>query len=628
MNRISDYNIMPNDTSNGVDLCECIHDLLNLTTNNSEDLNSDNFIISKAKDIEKYFVKTKPYREALKKLEISNIILFIGDSGSGKTNTSIMLATEYKKGYVLNFAEGSDLGYIEINNAIDNIMNKKSYTKKELFILDDFLGKTDFNLDEDVEKQYLKRITDLVKYVMENPNKKLILNSRITILENAKIKSNILKKCIENDVEIIDVSKLENIEEKCEILVRYIKKYNMENKVEILLKKEEELFKILKHENFSPFIIDRAVRSWSKDENKDVEKIFLDMLDNPDDVWENEIEVLNKYSKMYLNILYSLSDTWINQKYVNEAFENYINKEKIIYNENIEKTVQRLKVFLNFDKYGKICFLHPSIIDYLKKQLSVEDKKKIIENAIYFEQIERLDKEQIKLLYKNINKFVGLKVLPYTFLDSNSEMNSFIGIKFLHYMMEFKINVEREVIVVILKSILDYGRLFLIHCSSVIFKVLLMDYDFPEILDNENYMEMLFDYLDYEEFGILIEKLYAKSDSSIDFETLKPYVQRTILRKLDEVASEKVNQEIQDRLDDYVEEYFSELDDEEEFYYTDVAAEVVERIYYDIDIESDLNEIEMNYCKKYKIVNCHKEIENFEIEIDYDFVEEFIKDYK
>ncbi len=588
-----------------------------------EEKNDTDYMVKMSKDIQQHFVKTEPYLEAVRKWSDSNAILLIGNSGSGKTDNAIMLAVQYQEGYTLNFAEGSDSEKIKIKNVLNKIKN--NYEKKEIVIFDDFLGKTRLNTD----KEYLNLVIELIKYGNKNPNKKLILNSRITILEDAKIQSDIFRMYLEHDVEVIDISKLNHMSDRCEIFASYIRKYKMQHRMKAILANEKGLLEIVNHPNFSPLIVQKALHSCSRNEKKDLESTFLEMLNKPNAIWESEVKALNKYSKIYLNILYSLSDTWMKQEYVDKAFLHYLSKKEEKYNENPDKTIKRLSNLLKFDEYQRITFFHPSIIDYIKQEMSVQEKEEIMEYALYFEQIERLDesRERIRLLYNDIRKFVSLEVLPYTFSNTCLEVINQIEVKILDYMLKLKINLGEELLILILKNVFSYGRLLLLHSSKIILNVLLLNYNFSEILNNDSYMEELFDFLNYEEIWKLVELLCANREENIDFKTLKPYMQQAILRKLDEAAEDNINEAIQDNILDYVEEYFSNLGAEEEFYYEDVAQEIIEEIRDDMDIESIVKETKHNLCQKHKLCNYEDDISRYDIEIDYNFVEEFIKHY-
>lgn len=587
-------------------------------------LDDTEYVIARSKDIQSHFVKTKPYAEALKKIDNNNIILLIGNSGSGKSENSIMLAADYNKQYTIVFAEGSNSGTTEIQKVLEEIKNRKHYARKEIVIFDDFLGKNHLNSEEN----YLNFVNELIKCVVQNPNKKLILNSRKTILENAKLENGIFKTYIENDVDIIDIGKINNVEEKCAIIAMYMKIYNMQSHTDVMLNNKETLWAILNHKNFSPLIIKYSICSCSKDKKRELEKIMLSMLDSPDSVWENEIKALNVYSKQYLYILYSLSDTWIKKSYVNDVFLDYLEKRKIEYNDNLEKTISRLHNLLNFER-DKVTFYHPSVIDYIRKNITVQEKDDILKYATYIEQIERMDesKKQIELLCNDVKKFFSLSVLPYTFPNLIIELPNYIGIKYLDYVIRLKIKADVKLLNSILHKVFERGHILLMHSSDIVLRVLLLEGDFSEIINNDNYMQDLLLYLDYDEVGKLLELTCTKMNDTFDFENLKPYMQCELLNKFNEAASDRVNESIQNVLLEYVEEYFDELEEEEEFYVEDVAQEVVERILDDIDIDNIVSEAKEYLCEKYKLSNYAEESHDYEIDIDYAYVEEFIINY-
>jgi len=577
------------------------------------------YIVGRCQEINRYFVKTEPYKEALDRLAGNDVILLVGVSGSGKSDSSIMLAKEYGDEYTFRYLRGSDSETVPIEDLM-----KSEYSQKEIIVFDDFLGVTKLNAGA----THLNQVNELIKYVTQNSNKKLILNSRKTILEDAKIMNAGFSAYVENEIDIIDISRFGNLEERAEVLVKYVKEYNMGGRMEPIVKDENALRGILEHANYSPLIVKRVLVSCSKKPGKDLKETFFTMLDNPDSVWESEIKALNIYSRIYLNILYSISDTWVKQEYVDEAFDKYIEGKGIEYNETIQKTVQRLNSVLNFEK-GRVTFIHPSLIDYLKKELSVQEKKEIILFATYFEQIERLDesKKSIAALYDDIERFASLKVLPYTYLYSPLEFVNFVGIKFLDYMVKLKVNVEEELVLTIVDEIFKFGRLLLLHSARIVLDVLLLDYDFSEITNNDSYMENLMDTLPYEDVGKLLEVTHTKSGDTFDFEALKPYAKKGVIRKLEEAAEEVLYEEIQIELPSYAEQYFENLEEGEEFYYADAAEEIMQEIWENIDIGNIVDEAKISLCEMYRLSNCEAALKEGSIAIEYEFVEDYIREY-
>ena len=167
------------------------------------------------------------------------------------------------------------------------------------------------------------------------------------------------------------------------------------------------------------------------------------------------------------------------------------------------------------------------------------------------------------------------------------------------------------------------------HSSDIVLRALLLEGDFSDIINNDNYMQELLLCLDYDEVGKMLELTCTKMNDTFDFKTLKPYMQCELLEKLKEAASERVNETIQNVLLEYIEEYFEEIEEGEEFYVGDVAQEVVERILDDVDIHNIMSEVKENLCKKYKLSNCAEAIHDYEndIDIDYAYIEEFIINY-
>lgn len=83
-------------------------------------------------------------------------------------------------------------------------------------------------------------------------------------------------------------------------------------------------------------------------------------------MWKKEIEILNKFSYLHLEILFSLSDSFIKKEIVDDCFNGYKDKTGIKHTEAMNFTVERLKALIRFDENNIITFEHPFIIDYLK----------------------------------------------------------------------------------------------------------------------------------------------------------------------------------------------------------------------------------------------------------------------
>jgi hypothetical protein len=378
-------------------------------------------------DIEKYtklFVTTKAYFECRNKLLDRNIIIIIGTPGVGKSTISKML--------LLFFAsENYVVRYVTDNN-IKDIKDVLSHepTKKEIILLDDFLGQHYLNLS-DKQPNELKT---LISFVEKNPNKKIIMNSRITIINEASSSSIDFANLIdqyENDNYLIDLDKMSDLE-KAEILYNHL--YFNELPIEYLLciKDHKNYASIIKHENYNPRIIEHVTKfkNYTKVLPNDYMQYVISKLNNPDSVWEDEFRNrLEEIDRIFMSTLYSLTNTKVEMNILRSAFNKRIlktaqsttlnNFEDVI----IRLTNSLLKIIVEKGKQY-VSVINPSVNDYMNKKIdnNIVEQITIINNAYYIEQITKFKhnkKEVYELIYSN--KIMELssidKTIAYHYLN-------------------------------------------------------------------------------------------------------------------------------------------------------------------------------------------------------------------
>lgn len=581
------------------------------------------FITERVKGIQGNFVETTSYKKALESLKENNLLLLSGNSGIGKSETSIILAAQFEPEYEMKIIEGADIGGSnEIKEVIKLI--KKSYTKKEIIVFDDFLGKTKLN----EENLYLSTIEDIFKLIKGNQNKKIILNSRSTIVECLKAINSSIADYLEYDIMEIDLNKWDNNKDKCEIFAKYIIRHNMVDGFQIFLSDEKGLNSIIEHPNFTPLVIDRAVNKCKKVRPNEYLQTILDLLNHPDFMWKKEIEALNSYSSDYLKILHSLSDTYVQKKIVEDSFLYYMKGKKVDYNETLSSTIERVNALVKYDNYGKLTFKHPSVIDTLLKNISEKDRSDLISGALYIEQIERLDtkKEYIRNIL-DTEEIFRLKALPITYANSSFELPNIIPIKYLEYVLEWNLQVDENLIVVILEAVFQHGRLVLLHSADLLINVLALNYDFSPIFNNDNYMSELYSCANYENIWKLIGLTEKKVNGKVDYEQLKGYVKSEIVEKLEGLASDKVNDYIESVFQEYAAKFFDDYDDETEESYDDIAEEIVNNILEDIDIADITDQAREDICSN-NLINYDACLSvDYEINIDYDSIALKVQEY-
>lgn len=206
-------------------------------------------LLANIKNEENLFVKTSAFTNALKCLEDNKTLFITGNPGVGKTITSKMLVLYYAAiGYRVRFSTNvSDLDEL-----------KKSLSRnpevKEIILVDDCFGQAYFKMKESQNAEILS----LINYVNSSANKLLILNSRITILKEAKEQKPELVKCFEGKqckVYILDMTAMDDVE-KAKIFYNHIVFNGMDKAYFAEIQKDKRYFNIIKHPNYTPRIIE------------------------------------------------------------------------------------------------------------------------------------------------------------------------------------------------------------------------------------------------------------------------------------------------------------------------------------------------------------------------------------
>lgn len=200
------------------------------------------------------FVETSCYYECLDILEKERMLL-LGMPDTGKTVTTKMLAIYYaSKGYRIRYTTNGDI--CDIKKAISI---QKDLT--EIILLDDCLGQHYLKMKETQGNELLS----LVKYVACYKNKKLIMNSRVTIFQQAKEHIVEFRQFAEDEkfkIRILDMGKL-SLSDKGRIFHNHIYFKGLPATYYQDILKEFRYKEIVKHNNYTPRIMEfvTAVRA-------------------------------------------------------------------------------------------------------------------------------------------------------------------------------------------------------------------------------------------------------------------------------------------------------------------------------------------------------------------------------
>lgn len=322
-------------------------------------------------ELHKLFVRTSAFDRALNALKNDQTLCIVGDPGVGKSITSKMLALYYaSQGYRVRYTSNvTDLGCLKASLRSDD-------NAKEVILLDDCFGQAYFEMKSTQSTELIS----LIKYVKKRPNKILILNSRITIFQEARQRQRDLVHCLERKdfkVHVLDINKLTG-EEKAQILYNHLSFSSIPNDYFEEIKADYRYRRIINHRNFNPRIIEfvcKPKRYKATPANK-FYSFFLKHLDNPKEMWKDEYEDrLKLEDRILLQTIYSLTATTVNIEIARLCFERRIaeipNIDKTV--DQFNRSLQRLNEgFIRIlDNRGRreLSMQNPSVNDFLDGRL-------------------------------------------------------------------------------------------------------------------------------------------------------------------------------------------------------------------------------------------------------------------
>lgn len=340
------------------------------------------------------FVKTSAFNSALKCLQDNKTLFITGHPGVGKTVTSKMLVLHYAAiGYRVRFSTNvSDLDEL-----------KKSLSRnpdiKEIILVDDCFGQAYFNMKESQNTELLA----LINYVNASPNKVLILNSRITILQEAKERKPELLKCFEGKqckVYILDMTAID-IVEKAKIFYNHIAFNGMDKEYFAEIKKDKRYYNIIRHPNYTPRIIEFICNPnrYKAIPPVDYYEFAMQQLNNPKEIWKDEYERrLEKVDRILLLTLYSLSDSAVSEEKVKSCFECRVADEPDIdttinqYEASLSRLLDGFVQVVSANGIKKLAMVNPSVNDYLDGRLNASalERQQLIDRAYSVQQKKRL----------------------------------------------------------------------------------------------------------------------------------------------------------------------------------------------------------------------------------------------
>ncbi len=533
-------------------------------------------LISDIQSYRKLYVETSAYFASINMLSKNNVVIILGAPGVGKSVLSKML---------LLHCIGNDYSVrYTTDNSISDIKKtlSRSVEKKEIVLLDDFLGQHYLKIKDNQSSE----LKTLISFINRSKNKKLIMNSRITILNEAK-RASINFMHLMEDIEpcnyVINMDDLSYIE-KAKILYNHI--YFNQLPIEYFrnIRKDQGYINIVKHRNYNPRIIEHVSkpRNYKSVLPSEYYGYIISKLDNPQDVWEDEfVNRIEDIDRKLLHTIYSLTDKYIDGAILEECF-NYRLQRECTFDTTINQfdvTTQRLSeslIRIVIDKkIRKIGVLNPSINDYIHVNIIKNNigLRSIINSAVYIEQMLKFhDRDSTR-------EIITRKIMDGSLLTHKSlEFSSYYY--YLFFVLEYHIinkSIQGNVNISILNAKINLNNEQMRKdYSNLVIKIISSDiavfYEVLNIIFNPKNIYTFIAYMDIEQidkFKRLMTVFFQNSKNeellNVSVEVLKPY----IIEKVEQDITTDFQTELDNLLDsfvheidgDYITQYMQDEDD-------------------------------------------------------------------
>ena len=319
------------------------------------------------------FVRTRIFDQALEILDKGQTLCIIGDPGVGKSITSQMLVLHYAAlGYRVRYT----------TDVTDLTSLKKSLQRdknaKEVILLDDCFGQAYFEMKSSQSTE----LVQLIRYVRLHPNKLLILNSRITIFQEARARQRVLNESLEQkefQIRTLDLNQMSSVE-KAKILYNHLAFSGIPKAYFRNLQKDRRYRRIVHHPNYNPRIIEYVCNPIRYETVKPnlFFKFVCRHLDNPQQIWADEYDDrLQPVDRILLQTIYSMTKNTVSADLVHRCFVRRLAELPGIdqtvdqYSRSLKRLNDNFVRQLDNDSTLVLSMLNPSVNDFLDNRLQI-----------------------------------------------------------------------------------------------------------------------------------------------------------------------------------------------------------------------------------------------------------------
>lgn len=260
------------------------------------------------------YVVTANHGASLKILERLGVVIITGEPGVGKTTLADHLCLHY-------VAQG--FSYLKIADDIQEAESEFYPDSQQVIYFDDFLGR---NYLDALKGHEGSHITQFIRRVAANKNKRFVLTSRSTILNQGKFLIDSFEhgNVQRNEYEL-RIQSLTDLD-KAQILYNHIWHSGLENEYIEQLYFQRRYREIIDHKNFNPRLISYITDATRLDAcpSSAYWKYIVESLTNPSQVWENPFIAQQDDFGRAIILLVVLNGYALDESTLAEAYHRYI----------------------------------------------------------------------------------------------------------------------------------------------------------------------------------------------------------------------------------------------------------------------------------------------------------------
>ena len=339
------------------------------------------------------YVQSSAYRQALKKLNDTGVIIIAGPPGVGQSTLANLLLYEHlERGYQA----------VLIQRDIDEGQDLFQPGVRQVFYFDDFMGAT-FLGDRAAALTGItdRALLDFVAMVRATPTARLILATREHIYAQAMDRSERLRLSDLNDLRIFLHMPSYSFTQKARILYNHLYFSDLPSAYQDELLRKDFYFAIIKHDKFNPRLIE-WLSSFRRIRNVPVQQyrnFIQNLLNDPSEIWRHayEQEITDAARSMLLTV-FSLGGSAVGPTLLRAAFTSLHHERSSRYRfgtkpEDFRSALREIAgAFIKPLGAHSIEVLDPSVLDLLNAvvRCTPENAVDIVAGAASFDQIERV----------------------------------------------------------------------------------------------------------------------------------------------------------------------------------------------------------------------------------------------